>query len=89
MVGLVGEGQEIHVGEEGGIIQWNDAINKMKNRWIVHCPPKAEQVFGAASEVILHPELNLTVSLRSHLAEDVQDWVWYRIEKTYTKVRIK
>ncbi|MFC1947533.1 DNA/RNA helicase domain-containing protein [Chloroflexota bacterium] len=75
MVGLVGEGQEIHVGEEGGLPQWNDAIEKTGGKWIVHCPPKLKETFTSTSNVILHDELDLTVSLRSHLAEDVQDWV--------------
>ena len=28
MVGLIGEGQEIYLGEEAGLAQWNDAIAK-------------------------------------------------------------
>ncbi|UCC16749.1 MAG: DUF2075 domain-containing protein, partial [Dehalococcoidales bacterium] len=80
IVGLVGEGQEIHVGEEGGMTQWNDAIRKTGGKWVVHCPPKLKERFSSASNVILHNELDLTVSLRSHLAEDVQDWVSHLLD---------
>jgi hypothetical protein len=30
MVALVGEGQEIHLGEESGLAQWNDALSVMQ-----------------------------------------------------------
>lgn len=42
---LVGEGQEIHKGEEKGIGQWHKAINKSKNNWRVLCPEKIEGYF--------------------------------------------
>jgi hypothetical protein len=29
MVALIGEGQEIHRGEESGLAQWNDALSVM------------------------------------------------------------
>lgn len=75
MVGLIGEGQEIHLGEEAGLIQWNDAIGKMSKEWIVHCPSHVKDIFTNAKTVEVNENLNLTVSLRSHLAEDVQTWV--------------
>jgi hypothetical protein len=40
MVGLIGEGQEIHLGEEAGIEQWNTALDAMHGHWTVHCPRK-------------------------------------------------
>ena len=30
VVGLIGRGQEIHIGEEGGIIQWRHAVEKKR-----------------------------------------------------------
>lgn len=75
MVGLIGEGQEIHLGEEAGLIQWNEAIGKMNHEWIVHCPDHVKHLFTNAKAVEVSERLNLTVSLRSHLAEDVQKWV--------------
>ncbi len=75
IIALVGEGQEIHVGEEGGLAQWNDAMRKVRRRWTVHCPARFEETFSEAVDVVIHPELDLNVSLRSHLAEDVDRWV--------------
>lgn len=75
MVGLIGEGQEIHLGEEAGLKQWNDAISQMKKQWIVHCPGKIASIFSNAKQVCVNDKLDLTISLRSHIAEDVQLWV--------------
>lgn len=75
MVGLIGEGQEIHLGEESGLVQWNDAIKETNNEWTVHCPKKVEHLFTAAKKVVTNEQLNLTATLRSHLAEDVDKWV--------------
>jgi len=75
LVGLVGEGQEIHVGEETGISQWRDAIVSGKCSWTVVCPPKLKSIFEGVCCAVTFDELDLTVSLRSHLAEDVTKWV--------------
>jgi hypothetical protein len=75
MVGLIGEGQEIYLGEEGGLKQWNEAITSTSVPWKVHCPEKLSSIFTNASETSINEELNLTQTLRSHLAEDVQKWV--------------
>jgi DUF2075 family protein len=80
LVGLIGEGQEIHLGEEAGLEQWNDAIRAVNARWIVHCPPRIAPVFSAADEVITSEKLDLSVSLRAHLAEDVQTWIRLLLE---------
>lgn len=75
MIGLIGEGQEIHLGEEAGLIQWNGAIRAMKKPWIVHCPNKIKTVFDEAAVVYCSEALDLTLSLRSHLAEDLHQWI--------------
>jgi hypothetical protein len=75
VVGLIGEGQEIHLGEEAGLGQWNDAIAAVGGGWSVYCPTKLAEAFPAAKTVHTRHELDLTASLRSHLAEDVQLWV--------------
>jgi hypothetical protein len=77
MVGLIGEGKEIHLGEKAGLIQWNSAIAKSEQPWIVHYPAKTASLFPAAAQVQANACLDLTVSLRSHLADDVQAWVQY------------
>ena len=75
LVGLVGDGQEIHSGEEGGMAQWNDALDTATRKsWKVACPPRLSHHF-AGSEVAQHDELDLTISLRSRRAEQLHAWV--------------
>jgi hypothetical protein len=75
MVGLIGAGQEIHVGEEAGLIQWNDAIAASEREWTVHCPLSVAGLFSAAARTETNERLNLDRTLRSHRAEEVHDWV--------------
>lgn len=75
MVGLIGEGQEIYLGEESGLGQWNLAIKESDKDWIVHCPQHIANIFNNAKEVDVSGNLNLTTSLRTHVAEDLQEWV--------------
>lgn len=76
VVGLIGGGQEIHVGEEAGTIQWAEAIMASAHRgeWIVHGPGSLVESFSA---VPYRPDsvLNLDKSLRSHLSEDLHRYV--------------
>jgi hypothetical protein len=76
LVGLVGDGQEIHAGEESGIEQWHDAVrpSRGRQRWRVHCPSRLTPIFTEV-EAHAHDELDLTISLRSRLADDLHDWV--------------
>lgn len=76
LVGLVGDGQEIHSGEEGGLEQWRDAASTphAAHHWVVHCPPRLQGTF-AGMDVHTHERLDLTVSLRSRRAERYHDWV--------------
>jgi hypothetical protein len=80
MVGLIGEGQEIHLGEESGIEQWNDAIKTSNNSWQVSCPSKLKSFFTNGSSIEIAEELNLSQSLRSHIAIDVQHWINFSLE---------
>lgn len=80
MVGLIGDGQEIHLGEEAGLSQWNDAISNSNASWTVHCPERVAHFFTAASAVKKSERLDLTATLRSHLAEDVQLWVKHLLD---------
>jgi hypothetical protein len=75
IVGLIGEGQEIHVGEEAGLALWNSAVAGSDVPWHVHCPARLVSMFPGAASVEASGALDLDVSLRSHVAEDVQDWV--------------
>ena len=76
LVGLVGEGQEIHSGEEAGIAQWRMAVENTpgKDSWVIHCPPKLKDEFSGL-DVQTHEELDLNISLRSRRAEHLHQWV--------------
>ena len=75
MLALIGEGQEIHIGEEEGIEQWGDAVAGAEAAWTVHLPERLEPDFDALLNLEPRAFLDLTTSLRTHLAEDVQRWV--------------
>jgi schlafen family protein len=76
LVGLVGDGQEIHSGEEAGLGQWRDAAQSPNATlpWKVHCPPKLADTF-AGLPVQAHERLDLKVSMRNRRAERFHDWV--------------
>ena len=71
---LVGEGQEINEGENGGIVQWYNAIQQSKKKWNVVCPGKLAEVFQGA-DVEASDDLDLKVSIRSHTAGEVSNFV--------------
>jgi len=73
---LVGEGQEIHKGEEAGLIQWKDAVQNLQQNghWVIHGPEKLEAMFSG-NEFHANDLLNLTTTLRSHLASNLHKWV--------------
>jgi hypothetical protein len=81
LVGLVGEGQEIHSGEEAGLLQWKDAASPptAKRHWHIHCPPRLVSEFEGL-DVSPHDELDLTVTLRSRRAEHLHRWVALTLE---------
>lgn len=71
IMGLIGGGQEIHVGEEAGIGQWREAIDRsaLRSEWQIHLPETLSSYFeGAGLNVSIRPELNLDTELRFHLA---------------------
>ena len=68
VVGLIGEGQTIHLGEETGLELWKNAINNSPNIWKIFCPQKLENIFSGLN-IQFHDELDLTKTLRSHRAE--------------------
>ena len=79
LVGLIGEGQEIYIGEESGINLWTDAIKKSLTKWTIHCPEKLSAYFVEENTKIT-PEFNLTKSLRTHQALSLLLWVKYLLD---------
>ena len=77
VVGLIGSGQEIHVGEEAGIGQWKTALENAREagRWTVHSPPDAANLFSGLANRRVDSRLHLTAELRYHLASDVHAFV--------------
>ncbi len=79
VVGLIGTGQEIHIGEEGGIVQWKSAIekSKFKDQWDIYIPNTKDVIncFNEMENTTSFNELNLTNTLRYHLATDLYDFV--------------
>lgn len=78
VLGLIGSGQEIHRGEEGGLGQWRDAIvhSAGKDGWVVHAPEKLKPMFdeaGVRCDGSNH--LSLVYSLRHHGAVVLHEWV--------------
>jgi hypothetical protein len=77
-VGLIGSGQEIHVGEEGGIIQWRHAIEHCgdPSNWTVHAPSNLLAAFRDVEFTVIPDEkLNLNIEIRYHLAPKVHAFV--------------
>jgi hypothetical protein len=74
VLGLIGSGQEIHTGEESGVGQWADAVNKSPNDWTVHAPARVSSELPL-EDLQVHTQLDLSHTLRSHAARRLHDWV--------------
>jgi hypothetical protein len=78
IVGLIGTGQEIHLGEEGGLALWRKAVegSTTPGDWEVHGPPQLESMFtGSTVPFVGSTELSLDAEIRFHLARDVHPFV--------------
>lgn len=78
MIGLIGTGQEIHVGEEAGIGQWRRAVEGSTRRsdWHIHTPPAVEAEFsGGGVPLFTADALSLDVELRQHAAKELHRFV--------------
>jgi hypothetical protein len=78
LAALIGDGQAIHVGEEGGPQLWADATNVLKDRenWRVHACSRLVQSFGTASvDTYSADVLDLDTEIRFHLTPKVHRFV--------------
>jgi hypothetical protein len=77
VVGLIGSGQEIHVGEEAGIGQWRLALEGAASPkdWTVVAPPDAMAQFVGFGRIEIEPALHLDRELRFHAADVVHAFV--------------
>jgi len=75
VLGLIGEGQEIHVGEESGMNLWADAATKGNEDWVVVGPRRFGQFFTEKGIVFHgHDELHLEQSVRFNFAAGLSKW---------------
>lgn len=78
LVALIGSGQAIHIGEEGGLALWRDAIrrNARGSEWTVHGAPDYAETFGAMpGGSRWNSVLNLNTEIRFHLTPKVHAFV--------------
>lgn len=77
VVGLLGSGQEIHVGEEAGVDQWREAINRSTQSagWTVHVPPSSESQLTGVPALRIDDRLHLVTELRYHMSGAVHLFV--------------
>ncbi len=78
LVALIGSGQAIHVGEEGGVPLWYDAVRHSKHAtdWTVHAAPTfAENFCGLTGSTSWNAVLNLDTEIRFHLTPKVYQFV--------------
>jgi len=80
LVALIGEGQQIHIGEEGGIKQWAKAVG-VNRGWTVLGPRHLLKPFKKqGTPYKVNALLNLTTSLRSHRASEITAWVGHLLK---------
>jgi hypothetical protein len=74
VIGLIGQGQEIHVGEEAGLGQWRHAIESSPNPggWSVYAPERLQGEFGGLPGLHIDSRLHLSGALRFHFAGSVE-----------------
>ncbi|MEI7481638.1 MAG: DNA/RNA helicase domain-containing protein [Elusimicrobiota bacterium] len=78
VLGLIGTGQEINKGEEGGVIQWVKAVeNSTKSEeWTIHASTQLEDLFTKTKAThSTHEALRLTEEVRFHLVTKIHDFV--------------
>lgn len=78
LVALIGDGQAIHQGEEGGVALWADALRETAaaRPWTVHGPLRLLEAFtGTAVAIAPDESLNLDTEIRFHLTPRVHEFV--------------
>jgi hypothetical protein len=78
VIGLIGSGQEIHIGEEAGLVQWRLAVEGSSDprAWTVHGPAQLGDTFRSSSiRLEESPALSLDTEIRFHLATEIHEFV--------------
>lgn len=90
VLGLIGEGQVINTGEEGGIELWADAVSKVARDWDVCGPVQYRKTFadrGIRYEA--YDELHLAKSVRFHFAAGLSEWATGIVDSDRTPAELK
>ena len=75
VIGLIGGGQEIHAGEEGGMKLWVDAVAASNAAWEVTGPAQFRAAFEAQGVTYSTTnDLHLAQSVRFHFAAGLSEW---------------
>jgi DUF2075 family protein len=88
VIGLIGSGQEIHIGEEGGLIQWRRAVEGSADphAWTVYGPPQVAPILKGSPVRFEESEtLSLDTEIRFHLASDIHTYVGRLLEAGESK----
>jgi hypothetical protein len=89
VIGLIGSGQEIHIGEEAGIGQWRRAVEKSSKpaEWIIHGPPTLAGTFaGGLVKYVTAGVLSLDTEIRYHLAPRIHEYVQQLLDGAPTTI---
>jgi hypothetical protein len=75
VIGLIGEGQQIYTGEEGGMDLWAEAVQNGGLDWDVVGPPQFQNIFQTRGVpyTCVKP-LHLARSVRFHFAHGLSEW---------------
>lgn len=88
VVGLIGTGQEIHIGEEAGVGQWRDAIERSErgDQWDIFLPddPEFRELFGGLENLHFSGDLELKEGIRYHLASSLHEFVRHVLQGDQT-----
>ncbi|MCI1753666.1 MAG: DUF2075 domain-containing protein [Flavobacteriales bacterium] len=85
VIGLIGEGQQIYTGEEGGMELWADAVKQGGAEWDVCGPAHFAQIFEERNIPYQTIEpLHLAKSVRFHFASGLSEWASSLIDGTRT-----
>lgn len=86
LIALIGEGQEIHVGEEGGFAQWRDALKKSAVQWNITAPAVLSDDLQPLPHVVDNA-FDLNQTLRSHLSVHVTTWIEHVLQGDFAQAQ--
>jgi hypothetical protein len=89
VMGLIGDGQQINTGEEGGIELWAHAVAEGSSEWDVCGPERFRSIFesrGVAYQSC--DDLHLSKSVRFHFALGLSEWAAGVVEANKTPLEL-